>query len=160
MTGDPDPTTLPKLLHLAVAVHDLDRSLAFYRIVTGQRSFASGRADSVPLGASFGWDRAVLRWARVRVRNAQLHLLEFEYPTPWSGRIDPNDNGAMHLCLEVDDLTGLLERLIAAGHVPEGRPQPDVRDEADPSRSVLLCGPDGENVELLEHVNPLALDGA
>lgn len=152
MTVGEDLAALPKLLHSAVAVHDLGRSLAFYRILTGERPFASGRADSVLLGRAFGWDRAAMRWARLRLRNAQLHLLEFEYPTPWSGRIDANDNGAVHLCFEVEDLTGLLERLIAAGHVPEGLPQTDVRSQADPSRSILLRGPDGENLELLEHV--------
>lgn len=137
--------------HVGIACGDLDRTVAFYRTITGREPNASGDADSEGLGGAMGYDHVVLRWATMRLDNINLDLLEFEVPEPDAGSMPIGANGALHLCFECTDVDAVRSRLEAEGFVFDG-PTHDGEPDEDGTPGLRLAyftGPDGEHLELI-----------
>ena len=96
---------------------DLDRSLAFYVDLLGLRLRDRGEAA----GGSFeitGLPRPSVRWADVLLDRGQvLELIEYRTPAGHAHRAEPNDPGATHLALRVDDAVAVHSRLTESGAV-------------------------------------------
>ena len=136
--------------HVAISTGDLERALRFYRDLLG-----------FEVAMRFDWERGTqmadditaledssAKSTMLRAGNAYVELFEYTSPTPRPG--DPErpvcDHGITHLCLDVTDLDGLYDRLVAAGmrfHCP---PQ----DAGDGIRTTYGRDPDGNVVELQE----------
>ncbi len=104
--------------HLAIAVDDLERALAFYRDALG---LAVERVEDV--------SREGVRVAFLPLGDAHIELVQ---PTRddtgivrWMSKHGP---GMHHVCLAVDDIRAALERLAAHG-VELINPQPVLRDD-------------------------------
>lgn len=128
--------TLPLALHhVSLSVHDLDRSLAFWEGTLGL-----GRLPRPDMGVEGVW---------LGIGDAQVHLIVFDPrrgdvgTTP--GSINP---AAAHVAFAVDDYTGTVTRLRAAGlevlETSAARGQCWVRD------------PDGHVVEFIQPGGRLA----
>jgi catechol 2,3-dioxygenase-like lactoylglutathione lyase family enzyme len=108
------------LHHVAINVHDLDASLAFYVDKLGFSALP--RPD-------FGF-----RGAWLQAGPNQIHLME--YP-------DASINGVQHLALRVDDLDVAVADLEAAGvHVRRSRYYPGAGHQA------FIEDPSGNRIEL------------
>ena len=107
-----------------------------------------------------GFEHVAFHYASFELPNACLVLREFEEPVPWRGAVDINDNGNVHVCLEVNDLNVTLRRLLAAGITTNGpaarAPEPHERSSTD--WVLFLNGPDGEHVELVGPIDGRAQD--
>ena len=99
------PCTAKHLDHVCIAVRSVADSLDFYGALLG---LAAAAIEEVP-------DQGV-RAAIIRVGGSQLELIE---PTDPSGAIarfiERRGEGLHHICFEVEDLQGTLDRLDSSG---------------------------------------------
>ena len=87
--------------HVCIAVKDIDDTVRFYRDV-----FGVGEAEVVDIE-----DQAV-RATLIRVGGSQLEFIEPTDPNGGVAKfIDRRGEGVHHICFEVEDLAGTLQRL-------------------------------------------------
>ena len=91
--------------HVCIAVKDIDDTVRFYRDV-----FGVGEAEVVDIE-----DQAV-RATLIRVGGSQLEFIEPTDPNGGVAKfIDRRGEGVHHICFEVEDLAGTLQRLDERG---------------------------------------------
>ena len=99
------PCTARHINHVAIAVSDIDETLAFYRDV-----FGAGETEVEDIE-----DQAV-RAALVRVGGSQLELIQPTGPEGGVARfIERRGEGVHHIAFEVEDLQGSLDALAEHG---------------------------------------------
>jgi catechol 2,3-dioxygenase-like lactoylglutathione lyase family enzyme len=136
------------LHHVAICTPDADRLIAFYRDQLGfelavDQSWEPGVdvADAV-----LGLERSAGRQVLLRTANGFLELFEFSSHPGRPGDPDRpvSDHGYTHVCVDVDDLDELHERLATAGVRFLSPP----RDLLPGVRTCYARDPDGNVVEL------------
>jgi catechol 2,3-dioxygenase-like lactoylglutathione lyase family enzyme len=136
------------LHHVAICTPDADRLIAFYG---GQLGFELAVDHSWQPGvdvadAVLGLEGSAGRQVLLRTPNGFLELFEFSSHEGRAG--DPDrpvcDHGYTHVCVDVDDLDDLHERLTAAGVRLLSPPQ----DLLPGVRTCYARDPDGNVVEL------------
>jgi len=138
---------IARLEHPALSVGDLDRSIAFYRVLLGFEliRIIEPRDDAM-LGTISGMPGAKARIAHLELGDSMLELFEYVEPR---GRPIPSDRpqadiGWVHVGLSSDDVPADYRRLKERGVSFLGEPvefRPGVR-------VVYFHGPDGEVCEL------------
>lgn len=141
--------TVNRIDHIGVVVEDLDAAVAFF-VEVGLEIESEMRMDGAWLGDIVGLPDAKSHFFGLRTPGGGtwIELIRFESPVDASGvRPGPaNVPGLRHICLNVDDLAGVLARLNALGHEPIGTVH-------NYEGVYLLCyvrGPDGIIVELAQ----------
>jgi catechol 2,3-dioxygenase-like lactoylglutathione lyase family enzyme len=147
-------SALRRIHHTGYTIADLDRSLHFYRDLLGLEVIATQEKEGGYLAAIVGYPDAHVRMAHLRVPG-DGHVVElFEYLAPAGERPathEPRDVGTSHLCLVVDHLPALYERLAAAG--VDSFVSPPVEVDTGINRggwALYLRDPDGIPVELFQ----------
>ena len=149
------PARARGLDHVSVTCADLDRSLAFYVDLLGLelRDRGEGAGGSFEIA---GLPSPSVRWADVLLDRGQvLELIEYQRPRGQAHRAEPNDPGASHLALRVDDAAAVHSCLTEAGVVT--RSAPTIIDEPGPwngARAFYATDPDGVILELIEPAAP------
>lgn len=118
------------LAHLALAVHDLDLSLAFYERLGLREAFRLNHPDGT-------------------LMLVYLHVAGDRFIELFPGGPEPQANrpgSFMHLCLATDDLHALVERLRTEGVTIEQEPSVGL----DHNRQAWVRDPDGNAVELMQ----------
>jgi catechol 2,3-dioxygenase-like lactoylglutathione lyase family enzyme len=105
------------LQHTGLTVSDLGRSVEFYRDLLGFELFAEGEREGGYFAAIVGYPGTRVRMALLRPPGSSHHLELFQYlsPPPRTVELEPRLVGMTHVCLIVDDLPRLYERLHGAG---------------------------------------------
>jgi catechol 2,3-dioxygenase-like lactoylglutathione lyase family enzyme len=136
--------------HIGVTVDDMDSALEFWRGFLGVEPASRAVADAEFLGTLIGHPGAVLEIAWIDLPgHVRLEFLRYVGGAGEAGPEGIAHPGAVHFCLEVDDLTESLSRAIAAGGtqtslepvVVPGGPNQGVR-------LVYLRDPAGVSIEL------------
>jgi catechol 2,3-dioxygenase-like lactoylglutathione lyase family enzyme len=139
--------------HTGYTVSDLDRSVAFYRDLLGCEVIATQEKQGGYLAAIVGYPDAHVRMAHLRLPDGE-HVLElFEYLAPAGSPADvePRNVGASHLCLLVDDLAAVCERLREQGVDSFVSPPVEVDTGINTGGyGLYLRDPDGITVELFQ----------
>jgi catechol 2,3-dioxygenase-like lactoylglutathione lyase family enzyme len=139
--------------HTAIAVHDLDRAIAFYETYFGGEVETIIRDMSDPQVAQLHrLDSARFTLAFVAFGPTRLELFEFAEPS--DGReLEPraHDFGIRHICFECDDVAGTYERMTADGVRFTRRPYTIPDGDAAGTVLAFCLDPDGNPVELIEH---------
>jgi catechol 2,3-dioxygenase-like lactoylglutathione lyase family enzyme len=143
---------MPTLLHTGLTVRDLDRSLAFYRDTLGMETVFEQQKEGGYLAAIVGYPGAHVRMAHLTFPGDAHRLELFQYLEP-EGRGEagePRDVGITHVCLLVEDIAGMHERLRAAG--VEFYSDPVLVDTGANAGGVgvYLRDPDGITLELFQ----------
>ena len=138
--------------HFGVTVTEMDSALIFWRDLLGLAQLGRGVVEYEHLDQIVGLAGTRIEWAELALPGGGLIEL-FRYLSP-DGRPlggEVNDAGKTHLCLEVKDLDGLLERLHGAG-VRSAFPAPVEIPKGDwrGFRCVYVFAPDDVVVELVE----------
>ena len=138
--------------HAGVTVSDMDRALAFWADLLGLRLLGRGVVTYEHLDQITGLPGTRIEWAELALPGGGLvELFRYLRPAgnPLAGGV--NDPGKTHLCLETDDLDGLLARLHAAG-VRSAFPRAVRIPKGDwlGFRCVYVFAPDDVVVELVE----------
>jgi diaminopimelate decarboxylase len=139
--------------HVSVTCASIERSLAFYRDGLGLALLDSGAETGARIGAVVGLPGARLRFAELALGDGRLvELLEYEAPAGRALHPQPNDAGAAHVALAVDDLGAALRRLREHGF--DSRSAPVTLDDHEGTwKDVTLAyvdDPDGFVVELIQ----------
>jgi glyoxylase I family protein len=142
-----------RLSHVGLTVGDLDVSLAFWRDQVGLRELGRGMADWEYLDRIVGLDGTQIEWAELELPgDAFLEL--FSYVQPPAAPLPPggmNRPGMVHICLEVDDIAQVAQRLEAAGYTPRSSEVVTIPDGAYQGfKDIYFSDPDGFTLELSE----------
>lgn len=132
--------------HVGLSTLDLDRLVRFYAETFGFKeevafSWEPGFAD---IDAALGLDESAGSMAMLRLGTVYLELFEFTHPRP--APADParsvTEVGINHLCLLVDDIEVVVERLTAM-NIPVHASPRDIGD----GPFVYCRDPDGNAIE-------------
>jgi len=146
---------LTKAAHVGISVSDLDRSVEFYRALTGNDPVVFDETmSSVRFGHSQGLSTAVLRYATINLDNIGIDLIQFQDPEGEPTRGAANRPGSMHLCLLVDDFDAVYRRMQEAGFDflgPDYTFQPGevTPEDAVGTQVAYFNDPDGTNLEII-----------
>jgi catechol 2,3-dioxygenase-like lactoylglutathione lyase family enzyme len=138
--------------HFSATVADLDRALGFWQGSLGLELIGRGVVEYEHLDRVVGLQGTKIEWAELKIAGGGLvELFRYLNPpgTPVTGTV--NDPGRTHLCLEAEDLDGLIVRIQLAGYrtvspAPVTIPRGDWRG----FRSIYVVAPDDVVVELVE----------
>lgn len=138
--------------HGGITVSDMDRSLAFYRDGLGLEMEFDRILDAPYLREVLGLEFESIRAVYLRIPGGGfVELLEYRGIERFSAASRPCDHGAGHLCLYVDDVAGMWERLRGFGASARSAGVVDIT--AGPNagaRSIYTSDPDGYPVELFQ----------
>lgn len=148
--------TVTGFFHAGITVRDMESSLRFYREGLGLAMQFDRLIDADYLREVLALDFSAIRAVYLDIPGGGIvELLEYQGIERLPARSRPSDYGAGHLCLYVDDVEGMTERLRAAGGEP--RSSAPVAIASGPNagaRSIYLLDPDGYAVELFERPRP------
>jgi lactoylglutathione lyase len=138
--------------HGGVTVRDMTRSLGFYRDGLGLEIEFDRILDAAYLKTVLGLEFDHIRAVYLRIPGGGfVELLEYVGIERLSAESRPCDYGAGHLCLYVDDVAAVFERLREQGFHARSAEVVDIT--AGPNagaRSVYMADPDGYAVELFQ----------
>jgi lactoylglutathione lyase len=144
---------VPRLRHVGLTVRDLDASLAFWRDHVRLRELGRGVVEWEHLDRIIGLDGTQIEWAELELPGGAILEL-FAY---WRPRADPlppggmNRPGMTHICLEVDHIEQVVERLTAAGYHARSRELVTIpRGAYKDFKCIYFLDPDGVTLELCE----------
>ncbi len=138
--------------HVALAVGDLDTSIAFYRDVLGLRVRDRGRIEPELIERMTGVPDAVVDFADIEAGSRVLELLEYRSPAPRPSPRPGGRLGGVHVALRVEDARAVHGRLLAAGMAPFSEPVLLPDDGTDWSGALVFYvrDPDGVLLEIVE----------
>jgi catechol 2,3-dioxygenase-like lactoylglutathione lyase family enzyme len=142
-----------RLGHVGLTVRDLDASLAFWRDHLCLRELGRGLVEWEHLDRIIGLDGTQIEWAELELPGG-LILELFAYRQPAGAPLPPggmNRPGMTHICLEVDHIEQVVERLAAAGYQARSRELVTIpRGEYKDFKCIYVLDPDGVTLELTE----------
>jgi len=142
-----------RLNHIGLTVLDLDASLAFWRDALGLRELGRGVVEWEHLDRIVGLDGTTIEWAELEFPGgAILELFRYHRPAgdpmPAGGINRP---GMTHICVEVDEIERVAERLQAAGYRSRSRELVTIpRGAYKGYKCIYFLAPDGVTLELDE----------
>ena len=137
--------------HAGITVADLDRSIAFYELL-GYEVFARWVRTEEYLRELVGYPTVEMHAAVLRHDRVGVFLELLEYRNIERVEIDPSNGnpGTAHICLFVEGLEALWERLKAAGVEAVSEPVSPTVGPNKGALAIYLIDPDGYRVELVE----------
>lgn len=143
---------MPSLHHTGLTVRDLDASLRFYRDLLGMEVLFEAEREGGYFGEIVGYPDARVRMAHVAFPGSEHRIEIFEYIRPPSrgDAGEPRDVGITHVCLAVEDIQAMYDRLVAAGIDFYSPPVLVGQGVNAGGYGVYLRDPDGITVELFQ----------
>ena len=137
--------------HTGITVSDLDRSLAFFRDVLGQRVTERVHCQGEMFEKVTGVHGCEIDIAYVHLPNHTLELLCYSRPSDkLSSTLRPCDNGHLHLSFNVDDIDAVIASMRQAGFAPVAVVQTVPDGELAGARVIYTQGPDNLTIELMQ----------
>jgi lactoylglutathione lyase len=125
-----DRGVITDLGHTAFAVHDMDASLAFYRLLGLEESFRLNREDGS------------LMLIYLHISGDRFLELFPNGPAPDA----PRSHSFRHICLVTDDIAGMVAHLRASGVTIDR----DVTEGLDTNLQAWVKDPDGNAIEFMQ----------
>jgi len=150
------PLGVTQAFHVNVNCSDLDAALRFYRDRVGLQVATRTRPDAPQDGRAFRldtaqWDAWILHDERGFGAGLALDLLEWRVPGPVGRPARADEIGWNRIGFFVADLDARYAAIEADGGVGHGGPPHETAVEgAAPVRTVVVDGPDGVLVELVQ----------
>lgn len=138
--------------HTGFQVADLKRSMYFYCDLLGFEVVWERTVEDDYIGELVGYPGLVLRQALLRIPGTGHCLELLDYRNVERTPVDTRtaNPGTAHICLWVDDLAGLHERLTAAGVEFVSKPLFPTIGPNTGRLVAYMCDPDGIRIELVE----------
>ena len=135
--------------HVGVVVEDLDAAVAFFRDL-GFESKGRTEVDGEVVDRINGLDgvRAEVEFVGTPDGTGTLEIIRYHSPPDdeKARPLPPNRVGFRHVCIEVEDLNGIVDGLRAKGFDTVG----EVQDYGTSYRLCYVSGPEGLIVELAQ----------
>jgi catechol 2,3-dioxygenase-like lactoylglutathione lyase family enzyme len=145
---------IKRMDHVGINVHDLAAATGFFEEL-GMQVVGDGTVEGEFVGRIIGLDgdeRSHIAMLQTPDANSRIELVQFERPPSPAGHGDVPSNvpGLRHLCFNVEDLEGTVERLTAShGAALVGT----VERYEDIYVLCYLRGPEGIIVELAQDLS-------
>ena len=142
---------MPRFDHVCVVVDDVDAAVAFFDFLGFERE---GRTvvegEDVDKINGLEGVRAEILMVRAPDGSGKLELVKYIAPADGNGAdaSPANRPGLRHICLEIEDLDGILDGLRDQGFDTVG----EVRAVGSAYRTCYVRGPEGLIVELAERL--------
>ena len=138
--------------HGGVTVSDMDRSLRFYRDGLELEMEFDKKVDGPYLPVVLDLDLSHIRAVYLRIPGGSfLELLEYHGIETLPAAARPCDYGAGHLCLYVEGIDDVYQRLVGLGYRARAGKVVDITEGPNKgARSVYMLDPDGYHVELFQ----------
>ena len=137
--------------HVCVVVDDIEAATAFFLALGFERDGGTVVEGEV-VDKVNGLDgvRAEVVMVRAPDGSGKLELAKYHTPADENGAqaLPPNRPGLRHICVEISDVNGTVDRLREEGFETVG----EVADYGDVYRLVYVRGPEGLIVELAESI--------
>jgi catechol 2,3-dioxygenase-like lactoylglutathione lyase family enzyme len=133
--------------HVGIPVRDLERSLAWYGELFGLQPQFVGVSEGAETSQLVQLDHARLRFAFLPIGNTIIEFLEYENPVGRDFDRRNCDVGAIHLCLEVDDIER-AHRVLAEQGVEFSIGPTRLRAPVEGHTCCYFRDPDGIQLEL------------
>ena len=138
--------------HGGITVKDMDKSLDFYHYGLGLTMKFDRILDASYLNVVLALTHKAIRVVFLDIPGGgYVELLEYQGIERFDASSRPCDFGAGHLCLYVDGVDEIAERMFAKGYRARSAGCVDIT--AGPNagaRSIYLVDPDGYNIELFQ----------
>lgn len=138
--------------HAGITVRDMDASLSFYRNGLGLEQQFDRVLDADYLREVLALDFTAIRAVYLTIPGGGIiELLEYQGIERLSARSRPNDYGAGHVCLYVDDVVEMAATL--RKHGGTSRSEGVASIDSGPNKgatSIYMLDPDGYAVELFQ----------
>ncbi|MGK7953326.1 MAG: VOC family protein [Xenococcaceae cyanobacterium] len=146
---------LTSVNHIGIPVRNLDRSLKFYRDLTGGTVlFADHPMYGEGLSKGTKVANASLRFGMLKVDNTILELIEYENPRGKDFDRLNNDIGSIHIAFEVPNIQAVYEQLKAQGVEFNAPPYTFTEEDGAPdivgATFAYFKDPDGIQLEIFE----------
>jgi lactoylglutathione lyase len=143
---------MQKLAHTGLTVRDLDRSVAFYRDVIGMNVVFAQEKQGGYLAEIVGYGNAHVRMAHLEFEpnSHRIELFEYLEPGACGDAGEPRDVGITHVCLAVDDIDAVFERITVVGADPISAPVLVDTGANAGGRGAYVRDPDGIIIELFQ----------
>jgi catechol 2,3-dioxygenase-like lactoylglutathione lyase family enzyme len=143
---------MPSLLHTGFTVRNLARSLEFYRDSLGMEVVFEQEKRGGYLADIVGYADAHVRMAHLAFPGDSHRIELFQYiePEPRGDPGEPRDVGLTHICLAVDDIGQIYERLRGNGVAFYSAPVVVDTGANAGGVGVYLRDPDGITLELFQ----------
>lgn len=142
--------------HFNVSVADMDRSLEFWQGLLELDLLGRGTVRYPHLDEIVGLAGTEIEWAELQLpAGGLIELFRYHQP-PGERRVHAvNDSGTTHLCLEVDGLDEVVDRLRGGGTpILSDRPVRIPFGDWEGFRCVYVKDPDGITLELVQRPGP------
>jgi len=138
--------------HFGIQVADIERSVAFYEQLIGLELVARWTRDQEYIQDLVGYPGVELHVAVFRLPKSDACLEVLEYKNVERSPVDPGtaNPGTAHLCLYVDDLEAVYDRLKNEGVTFVSEPKTPTIPPNKGGRVVYMLDPDGIRIELLQ----------
>ena len=144
---------MPSVQHAGLTVRDLDRALAFYTDALGMAPVMEVQERRGGYWSEIvGYPDLDVRFVHVAFPgdDARLELVEYRTPPARGDAGEPRDVGVTHVCLVVDDVAALAERLEAAGAPLYSPPVTVTEGPNTGGVGLYVRDPDGITIELFQ----------
>jgi catechol 2,3-dioxygenase-like lactoylglutathione lyase family enzyme len=138
--------------HVGFTVFEMERALRFYRDLLGLEVLWVRDYEEEYVRNMVGYPTATLRCAYLKLPGTETALELVEYQNAPRVQVDMHsaNPGNAHLCLRVDDLAAVYERLKGAGVEFVSTPAVSTAGTFKGSKVVYLRDPDGISLQLVE----------
>lgn len=138
-----DPITT--FSHIGICISDMDRSMRFYTEALGF-VFDHAVAAGAPYGKLVEMEPFKYRANFLKRDGVTIELLAIDSPgvTGSKERRPMNQLGLTHLSLIINDLGGVVDRIVKCG----GRAYPDTKVDSPHGQIIFCTDPDGVRIEL------------
>ncbi len=138
--------------HAGITVRDMDASLAFYRDGLGLAMQFDRLLDGDYLRTVLALDFSAIRAVYLDIPGGGIiELLEYQGIERLTAASRPSDFGAGHVCIYVEDIDGMVERLRERGGTSRSAEVVEITSGPNRgARSIYMLDPDGYAVELFE----------
>jgi catechol 2,3-dioxygenase-like lactoylglutathione lyase family enzyme len=150
---------MPRFDHVGVVVEDFDAVAEFF-VSLGFQLERRMQLEGELIDKINGLEgvRSEIAMVRAPDGSGTLELIKYHRPADENGAqaLPANRLGFRHICIEVEDLNGIVDRLRAEGLETVG----EVQDYENIYRLVYVRGPEGLIVELAEKLTPARPNGS
>jgi len=141
--------------HTGITVSDLNRAVGYFRDALGLPVSDPVQVSGELFEQVTGVDGCVIDICFVDAGNHTLELLCYSSPAgKASSALRPCDNGHLHVCLDVDDITAVIDAGRPHGFEPVNPVQVVSSGPHAGTKVIYLRGPDNLTLELMEHPRP------
>jgi catechol 2,3-dioxygenase-like lactoylglutathione lyase family enzyme len=142
---------ITRVNHVSFTVSDIDRAVAFYRDALGLEVKSRYPRIGGFVSDVIGMPGSHLEIAHMGAGNCSIELIQ--YVKPQGTKIDTRtcNVGSAHVCFNVDDFDGLLERVAQAGGRIVGTPTRAPDGPSQGCRCVYVEDPDNNTIEFVSN---------